>query len=171
MKFTIFEDTIEDSNKVVEFKIRKALISDIPALVKLRRIMFESMGGFGEDQLHKSDEASTKYFSENIPTNKFHGWVIEGPNKEIISCGGVVIDIHPPGPLNFSGKIAYIMNLSTLPEYRTKGAGTLVLSTILDWISEKRISTVTLHATEDGKSLYQKFKFRDSNEMSLQLSQ
>ena len=150
--------------------MRPARIEDIPALVKLRRIMFESMGDYGEDNLDKSDELSAKYFEQNIPTNEFNGWVVEGVKKEIISCGGVVIDTHPPGPFNLSGKIAYIMNICTLPEYRQKGAATLVISTILDWISTKGITNVTLHATEGGKSLYKKFKFNDSNEMYLRLS-
>ncbi|MHA1941322.1 MAG: GNAT family N-acetyltransferase [Candidatus Hodarchaeales archaeon] len=152
-----------------KLSVRKATITDIPAIVKLRRIMFESMGDYGEKNLKKSDEASTEYFEKHIPDKVFQGWVVERPNHEIICCGGVVIDTHPPGPLNSSGKIAYIMNICTLPEFRRRGAAGLVLSVILDWVSKKGISKATLHATEDGKSLYEKFKFIDSNEMYLRL--
>ena len=51
--------------------IRKATISDVPALVMLRRLMFESMGNTDAELLQLGDLASEKYFNQSISTNDF----------------------------------------------------------------------------------------------------
>ena len=150
-------------------KIRKATVSDIPELVKLRRLMFESMGCSDSNRLSKGDSEAEKYFFSSIPNNSFNGWVAVKAGV-VISCIGVVFDQHPPGPNNFSGKIAYIMNLYTLSDYRRQGVARRLMQEVLEWIKKHRLTSVSLHATDMGKNLYEQLGFTKRTEMRLKLT-
>ncbi len=150
--------------------IRQATMSDISDLVRLRRIMFESMGFNDPNQLNSADQAATEYFTNAIPKNHFYGWLAISTKGNVIGSGGLVIDQHPPGPTNLSGQIGYIMNLVTVPQYRRRGIARRVMQTMLDWLRNSNIVVSSLHATKEGKPLYEELGFEDSNEMRLELT-
>ncbi|MHA1978455.1 MAG: GNAT family N-acetyltransferase [Candidatus Hodarchaeales archaeon] len=147
--------------------IRKATVSDVPALVKLRRLMFESMGHNNPDLLKAGDLAVEKFFNESIPNKTFRGWVAINSSGEVVSNIGVIIDQHPPSPNNITGKIAYLMNLCTLSPYRRQGIARKLLEEVLAWTRQLDIKRVSLHATKLGKSLYEQLGFTETNEMRL----
>ncbi len=148
--------------------IRKATISDVPSLVRLRRLMFESMGHKNPELLEAGDIAAAGFFKQFIPTKEYQGWVAEDSTTgEIVSNIGAVIDHHPPGPNNLTGKIAYLMNLCTLEEYRRQGIARKLLEAALEWAKGMKVSRVSLHATEIGRDLYEQLGFTQTNEMRL----
>ncbi len=149
--------------------IRKATISDVPSLVNLRRLMFESMGHDDPKLLNAGDQAAESFFKEFIPTKDYLGWVAENSHGEIVSNIGVVVDQHPPGPNNLSGRIAYLMNLCTLSTYRRQGIARRLLEETLEWVKQMNITRVSLHATEMGRELYEQLGFKNTNEMRLKL--
>ena len=152
----------------VDITIRQATVDDIPDLVRLRRIMFESMGYTDHAQLQAADEAAAAYFGATIPVNEFCGWLAFNADGQAVGSGGAVIDRHPPGPSNLSGQSGYIMNVSTDPLYRRHGIARRIMQTILGWLAEQSVTKVTLHTTEAGRPLYEQLGFVDSNEMYLQ---
>jgi len=147
--------------------IRQADIDDIPDLVRLRRTMFESMGYHDPEQLAAADEAATAYFYQAIRAEEFHGWLAITPQGQAVGSGGAVIDRHPPGPSNLTGRSGYIMNVSTEPRYRRQGIARRMMRTILCWLAEQGIQHITLHATEVGRPLYEQLGFVEGNEMTL----
>jgi GNAT superfamily N-acetyltransferase len=150
--------------------IRQATVADIPDLVRLRRAMFEAMGFDDPAQLVAADEAAAAYFAERIPTGGFYGWLAISPvDGEAIGSGGVVIDQHPPGPNNLSGRMGYIMNMVTLPPYRRQGIGRRMVQAMIEWLAKQGIHRITLHATEMGRPLYADLGFVNGNEMQLRL--
>ncbi|MHA2499381.1 MAG: GNAT family N-acetyltransferase [Candidatus Hodarchaeales archaeon] len=145
--------------------IRKATTGDITTLVRLRRMMFEAMGFEDPTQLEASDKAAKNYFSKAIPAGQFHGWLAVTSKGSAVGAGGVVIDQHPPGPENLSGRIGYIMNLVTIPPYRRRGIARRIMQMMLEWLEEQGIQIQSLHATVSGRSLYEELGFIESNEM------
>ena len=152
-----------------EIIIRKATITDLPDLVRLRRMMFEAMGFDDLDQLDAADAAAKNYFVEAIPEGKFVGWLAITNSGVAVGSGGVVIDLRPPGPENLSGQTGYIMNMVTDSRYRRKSIARYITQAILEWLSEQGIIFATLHASEMGWPLYQELGFVDSNEMRLKI--
>jgi ribosomal protein S18 acetylase RimI-like enzyme len=153
---------VVDGDEVV---IRQATVDDIPDLVRLRRVMFESMGFDDPAQLDAADAAAAAYFARAIPVEEFTGWLAVTSTDGAVGSGGVVIDRHPPGPNNLSGQIGYIMNLVTIPSHRRRGIARRVIQAMLKWLAERDVHRVTLHATEEGRLLYQELGFVVSNEM------
>ena len=150
--------------------IRAATADDIPDLVALRRLMFESMEYRDPELLDASDIACRNYFSRAIPSGEFCGWLATTSEGEAVASGGLVIDRHPPGPNNLAGEVGYVMNIVTVPAYRRQGLARRIMQTIVDWLSAQGIRRITLHATEQGRPLYRELGFDDSNEMILTLS-
>ena len=149
--------------------IRQATVADVPELVRLRRTMFEAMGFDDPTQLAAADAAAAAYFARAIPAGEFHGWLAFTAADEAVSSGGAVIDQHPPGPSNLSGRTGYLMNVVTVPAYRRRGIGRRVVHTMLKWLAEQGIRHVELHTTEMGRPLYEELGFADGNEMRLRL--
>ncbi len=149
--------------------IRQATTADASELVRLRRMMFETMGFDDPAQLDAADAATKAYLAKEIPSRRFHGWLAVTSTGLAVGSGGVVIDQHPPGPGNLSGQVGYIMNLVTDPQYRRRCIARRMMQTMLRWLADQGVQQVTLHATEVGRPLYKELGFVDSNEMRLKL--
>jgi ribosomal protein S18 acetylase RimI-like enzyme len=149
-----------------EFTVRQATAVDIADLVQLRRVMCEAMG-FNGPELDAAEVAWKSYFGRAIPAQEFHGWLAVTKGEAVSACG-VVIDQHPPTPGNLSGRIGYLMNVVTAPEYRGRGLARRVIRAALHWLDEHGIRRVTLHTTDMGQSLYASLGFEPVlNEMRL----
>jgi len=149
--------------------VRQATLADLADLVRLRRVMFESMG-FAPEQLAPTDEAVAYYLRRAIPAGQFYGWLALTDEGAAVGSGGVVVDQHPPGPNNLSGQVGYIMNLSIVPAYRRQGIARRIMQAMLAWLTERGIHLAALHATNVGRPLYQELGFQPSNEMRLKLN-
>jgi GNAT superfamily N-acetyltransferase len=152
-----------------EFFIREVRVEDIPDIILLRRMMFQSMGYNNPDELEAHDRSVTQYFSKTILSGDFRGWVAVAPNGKVVGTGGVVIDQHPPSPANLTGKIGYIMNIGTLPEYRGKGIAHNIMKVIINWIKEQGIQVADLHASDMGRKLYADLGFQENHGMRLKI--
>jgi len=147
------------------FNIRLATVNDIPDMIRLRRLMFEAMGYTDPVQLDAADQACHTYFARAIPAGEYLGWLALTQEGQAVASGGVCVDLHPPGPNNPDGRIAYIMNMSTETTYRRRGLARHIFNEIMQWVEQQGIHLASLHATDLGKSLYMQFGFKESNEM------
>ena len=144
--------------------IRAATVDDVDDIVRLRCLMFESMGYDDPTKLTELATACRPYFDRAVPSGRYIGWLACTAGAAVASIG-VVVDEHPPGPGNEGGRVGYIMNLCTDPAYRRQGLARQLLTQALDWIRAQGIATAALHASDMGRSLYTEFGFMDSNEV------
>jgi len=167
--------------------IRLARSEEIEQLIALRREMFESMGYDDAAALDRTCNAARAYFAEHMPTGAFRVWAAvssgasaggdagsgetgtcggrgitpdEPDEDELIASIGLVIHSTPPSPRNLAGKIGYIMNLVTLPEWRRKGIARALLARVLDELRDEGIPVASLHASTEGRGLYEKLGFQ-----------
>ena len=147
--------------------IRPVTPEDTSDLVRLRLMMFESMGFEESAALGAGDEAAAAYFRRSIPAGEFRGWLAVTPAGEAGACCGVVVDQHPPGPSNLSGRTGCIVSVVTAPEYRRMGIGREIVRAALLWLEDGGITRAELHATDAGRPLYEELGFVDSHAMRL----
>jgi GNAT superfamily N-acetyltransferase len=58
----------------------------------------------------------------------------------------------------------------TLPEYRKMGVASSIVKEAIKWSRDNGFGRISLHASSQGKSVYEKFGFQQTNEMLLKLS-
>jgi GNAT superfamily N-acetyltransferase len=84
-------------------------------------------------------------------------------DERIIATAAMCFYQLPPTFSNPTGKVAYITNMFTDEEFRRKGLATLLLKQLLAEAKILKFTSVRLHASIHGKSIYEKTGFRESH--------
>jgi GNAT superfamily N-acetyltransferase len=59
------------------------------------------------------------------------------------------------------------MNIYVEPDQRRSGIASLLMNTVLDFARSKGAASVTLHASQKGRPLYEKMGFTPTHELRL----
>jgi GNAT superfamily N-acetyltransferase len=151
---------------VSEVHIREATIHDIDVLVKHRRRMFEDMGNGDAPALTEMQAGAKEYFGKALRDGSYRGWLAES-GAGVIAGGGIVISHWPAHPEEPRPRRAMILNMYTEPEYRRRGIARRLMNTMLAWLREQGFASVALHASLEGRPLYESLGFQPTNEMRL----
>ncbi|MFN8511673.1 MAG: GNAT family N-acetyltransferase [Chloroflexia bacterium] len=152
-------------------RVRRAKVGDVEALVRLRVALLREMGAVDEAGSEPLAGAIRRYLMDELPDERFLAWVGVDDAGTVVACGGLVFLQKPPSPGNHSGREAYIMNMYTVPEWRGRGLASRMFATIVGHAREAGAELVRLHATEDGRAIYERGGFRlVGNEMVLRLT-
>jgi GNAT superfamily N-acetyltransferase len=152
-----------------DFTLRLATLADVPELLNHRRAMFEDMGSGDAVSLAPMLSAFEKYLRDAIPGGTFRGWFSLAPDGSIAAGCAVAVVPWPPGVWNPQIGRPYILNLYVYPEYRRQGLARKLTQTCVDWCRIEGFTSVTLHASDFGRALYESLGFQQTNEMRLKL--
>ena len=155
---TTANPTRAQEDPVSEWTIRPGTLDELDDLIMLRRSLFEAMGYEDPEVLAQTDEACRTYFARQMPSGDFRVWVAEAGGDPIASIGLVVHSV-PPSPGNLSGRVGYIMNLVTTPAFRRQGIARALMENALRTLHDEGVPIATLHATADGRPLYERLGF------------
>lgn len=146
--------------------IRKAELDDCEVFVNLRvRMRKERDQGFDES---KNDfiPNTRRFFTESIKNGAFVAFFALEDSKAV-SMSGISVYSAPPTQEIPNGKVAYLMSMYTLPEYRKRGMATQLLGRAVEEAAALGCDKVTLSASAMGKPLYAKYGFMDTeNDMA-----
>lgn len=149
---------------------RKATINDIDDLVRTRIEFIKEVQNLETDfDLSSLKESLCNYFTNTIGENAFIAWLALDNNR-IVATSGLCFYTLPPSYKNLSGKVAYIMNMYTVREYRNQGIAAHLFQRVIEEARGLGYKKISLHATESGKPLYTRFGFKEKDdEMVLNL--
>ena len=148
----------------MKYTIKKATIEDIPKLIECRiEFVKEVNMKASEEELDNYCEHLEKYFLRHLKDGSFISWVAVDAKQNIIATSGLEIQLKIPQLWNLPGKESYVLNMYTKPEWRRKGIGSALLEKLLDESKKIGINLVSLHATEIGRSLYEKNGFKPNH--------
>jgi ribosomal protein S18 acetylase RimI-like enzyme len=68
------------------------------------------------------------------------------------------------------GPEAIVLNVYVEPAWRLRGVAEALMRAVLDALTERGIGHVVLHASDDGRRLYERLGFVPTNEMRLSAS-
>lgn len=149
-------------------EIREATLADIPEILRQRRRMYEDMRYSDTAVLSAMLELTDDYLRKALPDGTFRSWLACDDGRPIAG-GAVVINPWPAHPYDLECRRATILNVYTEPNYRRSGIARQILQFIIGWCKQQGFARVTLHASEDGRHLYESLGFEASNEMRLDL--
>jgi GNAT superfamily N-acetyltransferase len=140
--------------------IKKSVPADLDAVLALRYEMLMDVNDLDSSVFDQDFGCRTKnYFANGNQTTVL---ALDGPVP--IGCATICyIDVMP----TFShptGKRAHIMNVYTQEPYRRLGIAKKMMELLISEAKEKGVTHLSLDATEDGRRLYYKLGFSDSEE-------
>jgi ribosomal protein S18 acetylase RimI-like enzyme len=144
---------------------RIATIADAGLIASHRRAMFAAMGGIDESVLDNILHASEPWTARMIGNGKYLGWITSDNGNPIASSGMLILD-WPPHPFDPTGETrAYLLNVFVEPDYRGRGLARILIELSMDEARRRDIRVVSLHASHQGRALYQTIGFHPTNEM------
>ena len=147
---------------------RWAGVDDVAELVRLRRVMFESMGiEVGGD----TDASVAAVLAEGIADGSVFVAVVDGDEPgRLAACGAGMVHRRIPGPGNPSGRFGYVQSMVTDERHRGRGLGRAVLEALMRRFAELGVVKVDLHATAMGAPLYRSIGFTEGPQPELRWS-
>ena len=159
------------------FEIRMATAADLQLISWHRARMFKDMGELPQELFDAFRAQSLEMLQRMFERGDYIGWLASPNNRpeQIVAGAGVQLREVPPHPQeNLSGKIdvvsgrqAVIQNVYTEPERRRRGLAALLIKRIIDWTGEQEIGSLVLHASDEGRALYERLGFIATTEMRL----
>ncbi|MEY2484437.1 MAG: hypothetical protein QOH39_85 [Verrucomicrobiota bacterium] len=156
-----------------KFAVRLATIDDADVIAAHRARMFHDMGEVPDDLLDMFRTQSRDRLREFFERGEYVGWLassVDAP-RQVIAGAGVQLRHTLPHPSDMGGlaegRHALIINVFTEPPWRRRGLGELLLKRIIAWSREQKLDRLLLHSSEQGRRLYERLGFVQTNEMKL----
>jgi GNAT superfamily N-acetyltransferase len=150
-----------------EFTIREAAPTESAVILHHRRSMFRDMGEGTVEELDRMVEVASPWLARALADGSYHHWLALDGVGHVCGGGGVLLCPWPANPKDPCTERAVILNVYTEPEFRKRGVARQVMSVILAWIKEQGFRAVNLHASAEGRRLYENLGFTATNEMRL----
>src|SRR6266487_3023525 len=154
------------------FRIQLATPADAETIAWHRARMFQDMGEVTPNLFEIFRAKSRDRLHDALARGEYVGWLASPENdSNIVGGAGVNLQQTLPHPLSRSalaeGRLGVIVNVFTEPEWRRQGVAEMLLRRIIEWARAERLDRVVLHASEEGRALYERLGFVTSNEMRL----
>jgi ribosomal protein S18 acetylase RimI-like enzyme len=153
------------------FTVREADATDIPLLARHRAAMFRDMGKLATHQEETLVQATATYLRDAMPRGDYLAWVAQDTGEPPAIIGGAGAQLRPllPRP-GFAddlelGPEAIVLNVYVEPAWRRRGAAEALMRAVLDTLAQRGIRRIVLHASDDGRRLYERLGFVSTNEM------
>jgi GNAT superfamily N-acetyltransferase len=148
--------------------IRAATPADIHEILRQRRAMYEDMDYQDSDTLSAMVSVTTDYLTKAMADGSFRSWLALVETR-VVAGGAIIISPWPAHPYDLECRRATILNVYTDHDYRRRGIARQLLETMIAWCGQEGFARVDLHASTDGRHLYESLGFEPSNEMRLKL--
>jgi GNAT superfamily N-acetyltransferase len=153
------------------FRIRRATSKDADIVAWHRARMFQDMGELSSDAFELLRTKALARLGEWLESGDYVGWLASCANKpqSVIAGAGIQLQSILPRPLDGSkvgeGRQGIIINVFTEPEWRRQGVATMLMKEIINWSKSERLDRLILHASDEGRAIYERLGFVASNEM------
>ncbi|HVM41192.1 MAG TPA: GNAT family N-acetyltransferase, partial [Acidimicrobiia bacterium] len=144
---------------------RPATSDDIPEVVRMGALMFESMGqAVGGPWREVAEAALAERLGDTCAA-----FVVDDPGVpgRVVASAAVSLHDRLPSPSNPTGCWGYVQYVATDPGHRRRGHARAVMEAVLAWLDERGVTAAELHATPEGAGLYTSLGFGEGPNPSL----
>jgi GNAT superfamily N-acetyltransferase len=155
--------------------VRRATPGDAPVIAWHRARMFQDMGELPGPAFEPLRARAAEHLAGALGRGEYVGWLAspEGKPGTVVAGAGVQLRRALPHPLALpdgavgiaEGRHGIVLNVFTEPEWRRRGVAELLMRHVLAWAAEQRLDRLVLHASEQGRPLYERLGFVATNEM------
>ena len=110
-----------------------------------------------------------EWLEEKLGDKTMVAILVKDREGKIAGSGCILIQEDQPRPNSIMIRRPYLLSMYTEKNLRRMGVATIIVKNAIKWARDHGFDRMTLHASETGKSLYEKMGFRQTNEMRLLL--
>lgn len=146
--------------------------ADLDAIVHHRQAMFLDMGYPDDAALSSMAARFRPWLQKKMEAGEYLTWFVIAPDSSIAAGLGLWLMDWPPhmiggGSPTHGNVRGNILNVYTEPAYRRRGLARGLMKVALEWCTANQVGAVILHASPDGRALYEFMGFKPTNEMRL----
>lgn len=149
--------------------IRPATLDDAAVLARHRRDMFRAMGYRDEEALAAMESAFVAWVRRRMAADEYLAWLAVDESGHTVAGAGVWLMDWPPHMVGPGAPRANVLNVFVELEWRRRGIARRLMDVALDACRTRGVRAVILHASPDGRALYESLGFAPTNEMRLML--
>ncbi|MFH8368336.1 GNAT family N-acetyltransferase [Streptomyces sp. NPDC018031] len=149
--------------------VRRAAERDVAELVRLRTLLFETLGGeFFDPAAADGDwrHALAAVLKEQLTADAVRILVVDAADG-LAACGIGTIEQRLPGPHLRNGRIGHVIGMVTDPAHRRRGHSRAIMLRLLEWFREREVARADLYASADGAPLYRALGFTEHPDPAL----
>ena len=156
------------------FTIRPVGLEDVAIVARHRAEMFKDMGQLEEPNYSQLVAETIERLRVAVLSGEYVGWFATPTGRPNEVAAGVGMQLrrvlpHPsrrPGVRTLAkGRQALVLNVFTEAAWRRRGLARRLMDHLLAWCDEQGVETVVLHASDEGRPLYERLGFVATNEM------
>jgi len=153
------------------FQIRRATAQDADIISWHRARMFQDMEDVSGDVFEILRAKARTRLEQWIDNRNYIGWLATPVDEPETIVAGAGVQLQPilPRPLDVStigeGRQGTIVNVFTEPQWRRRGIAGRLVKEIIAWSKNECLDRLLLHASDDGRSVYERLGFIAGNEM------
>jgi ribosomal protein S18 acetylase RimI-like enzyme len=152
------------------FTTRVATVEDAELIGQQRRQMFVSAGQLDDERMAAMVAAFVPWVREKLARDRYVGWLVsvgDGAAERVVGGAGLWLMEFPPHFLQLEPVRGYLLNFYVEPEFRGHGLAKTLLEESVAEARRRGCEVVTLHASKFGRPIYEKYGFKQTNEMML----
>ncbi|MDG6901089.1 MAG: GNAT family N-acetyltransferase [Nitrososphaerota archaeon] len=154
----------------MRFRVTRAKPIDIELLVEHRLNMWREIRPEFRKKIDRSASYTQDWIRRKLSSGELVGFIAKTADGKAAGSGCVWLREEPPRPANPLHVVPYLMSMYTVKEFRRKGVAKAVLRQAVRWSRAHHHERIVLHASDDGRHLYEEFGFAPGREMRLMLN-
>jgi GNAT superfamily N-acetyltransferase len=131
--------------------------------------MFRDMGYRDDRALELMAEKFRPWVEAKMRADEYLTWFAVAEDGAIAAGAGLWLMDWPPHMLGSGARRGNILNVYTETKFRRQGLARKLTLAAIEWCKKNRIDYVILHASEEGRPLYESLGFVGTNEMRMKL--
>jgi len=151
------------------FDLRPIGPDDLETICRHRHEMFK-VSGRTDEMVAPMTEHFRPWLKPLLDDGRYFGWFALSAGRAIGGVGMMVIDWppHPSHPTQSSR--GYVLNMYVEPELRRMGLGRQLMELCSQEAERRGLDYLVLHATKQGRGLYEKLGWAATSEMALTIA-
>ena len=149
------------------YTIREGTIADAETIVHHRREMFFDMGKQNPAVLDEMAKSFRPWLAEKVSKREYLSWFAIAEDGSVAAGAGLWLMNWPPSLRISEPWRGNILNVYTERGHRRRGLARRLVTAATEWCRANGISVVILHASDEGRPLYEALGFQPTNELRL----
>ena len=156
----------------ITLQLRRATAADLAVLAHHRVSMVRDMRAIAPEHETALRDSAIVDLRDAMESGDYVAWLVHRVDQphQVVAGAGVQLRRLLPRPDDSGrqvvrGREGIVLNMYVERDYRRRGIARSLMAAIIAWAREGHVARLVLHASDEGRPLYEAMGFVNTNEM------